>query len=208
MSALFTWKPGFTFFSSSFLFSFFLWHFLKLEKKQLPDNSCSPPTTEMLSILFKISPSEAACGSHVSSRPKKFAWVYQLPLVRNLGIPGRVPAVQIELPPRDWPCHPLCSPPLSFDWMEPPQQEMKREALSPGPWVQLASWVCSRATWVCSEPPALPPLSPCFLWQDFKYSNSRRFLLPKYYLNLKRIASWLLENNLEFISKVTSQTVY
>lgn len=45
----------------------------------------------MLSIPFKISPSEAECRSHVSSRPKKFAETTPLicPGVRNLRIPGR-----------------------------------------------------------------------------------------------------------------------
>lgn len=106
----------------------------------------------------------------------------------------------VWLPSWDWLCGLLFSPPLHFHWEKVLEPDIKWKCCHQASWVQLAPWVCSRATSVCSEPPPLPPLSPCFLWQDVKYSNSRRFLLLDDII-LKCTASWLLEKNLKFILK-------
>lgn len=139
----------------------------------------------MFSIPLKISPAEAECVTCII-QTKNICWDFcHLP---GSGIftfqAGR------QLFRFSYPVAIGCTPPLC-----PTPSRHRKNAWS---WRLNGSAVTrlSECSWhhgcapeqrvfALSPRPCLP--SPCFLWQDFKYSNSRRFLLNP--VNLKCIAS-------------------
>lgn len=152
----------------------------------------------MFSIPFKVSPAEAECVTCII-QTRTFAgtaavicWGPESSHSRqNASCSNLVTPLALAVPL-------LFAPPSAFTGRMPESWRLNGSAVTR---LSGCSWHhgCPQGSSCLLWAPALPPLSPCFLWQDFKYSNSRRFLLNL--IDLKCVASWLLEKNLKFISK-------
>lgn len=157
----------------------------------------------MFSIPFKVSPAEAECVTCII-QTKNICWDCRchLPGSGIFTFQAECQLFQFSYPVDIGCSPPLCST-LSLHWKNAWELEIKWKCYYQTFWVQLAPWLCPTAAYVCSEPPALPPLSPCFLWQDFKYSNSRRFLLNL--IDLKCVCCLLIAGK---ESKIYFEVIY